>query len=301
MEVSLDRSVNRLLYQPPQSTAPIETLSTLQGADLHKIREFNRLLVLNYIRQHGPIARVKLAQSLGLSRTTVSSIMDVLLREGLVHEGHFLEATSRGGRRAILVHFNADAGRILGVDVGRSHLTMLLTDLSAKMLSQRSVPFDTGRGPEICLPILISEIQAFVAASATDWKTILGIGLGIPGPLDADLHRLSSPPHMPGWNQVNIWEALNDAFDIPLYIDNDANMGALSELYFGAAQGCSDVAYIKLGTGIGCGLILNGRIYRGHGGSAGELGHITLDEHGPICACGNHGCLETFAAANAIV
>ncbi|HEY7415716.1 MAG TPA: ROK family transcriptional regulator [Ktedonobacteraceae bacterium] len=275
--------------------------STVQGADLHRIRKFNRLLILNYVRDHGPIARVMLAQRLGLSRTTVSSIVDALLQEGLVQEGNFLSAAPKGGRRAILVHFNADAGRVLGIDVGRTHLTMVLTNLAAKIVAQRSVSFDTDRGPETCLPILISEIRTFVAASATSWESIIGIGLGIPGPLAVDLHRLSSPPSMPGWDDVDIWEPLLAAFNKPLYIDNDANMGALGESQLGAGRGCTDMAYVKIGTGIGCGLIINGRIYGGHQGCAGELGHLTIDENGPTCVCGNRGCLETLAGARAIV
>ncbi|HEX7733975.1 MAG TPA: ROK family transcriptional regulator [Ktedonobacteraceae bacterium] len=278
-----------------------ESPATAQGADIHQIREFNRLLVLNYVRVYGPVSRVMLAQRLGLSRTTVSSIIDTLLQEGFVREGHFLDAAPRGGRRAILVHFNADAGRILGIDVGRTHLTMLLTDLTPSIVARRSVSFDTNRGPDVCLPILISEIRTFVEASATSWEAIAGIGLGIPGPLSGDLHRLSSPPHMPGWDDVDIWALLHAAFRKPLYIDNDANMGALGESRCGAGRGDANMAYVKIGTGIGGGLILNGRIYRGHRGSAGELGHLTIDENGPHCVCGGRGCLETLAGARAIV
>ncbi len=298
----MDHTVRRIVRDMhAHENQGLDKRSIVQGADLHRIRKFNRLLVLNYVRDHGPIARVMLAQRLGLSRTTVSSIVDALLQDGLVQEGNFLNAAPRGGRRAILVHFNADAGRVLGVDVGRTHLTMILTNLAAEIVAQRSVSFDTDRGPEACLPILVSEIRTFVAASATSWEAIIGVGLGIPGPLSVDLHRLSSPPSMPGWDNVDIWEPLRAAFNKPLYIDNDANMGALGESRLGAGRGCTDMAYVKIGTGIGCGLIINGRIYGGHQGSAGELGHLTIDENGPVCVCGNRGCLETLAGARAIV
>ena len=275
--------------------------SIVQGVDIHDVREFNRLLVLNYLREHGPISRIMLAQRLGLSRTTVSNIMDALLQDGMVREGHFLDATPKGGRRAILVHFQADAGRVLGIDIGRTHLTLLLTNLAAEVVAQRSVGFDTERGPEVCLPLLLAEIRTFVAAATVSWDAIIGLGLGIPGPLSADLHRLNAPPHMPGWDNIDIWDVLQQAFHKPLYIDNDANVGALGESRCGAAQGSKDMAYVKIGTGIGCGLIFNGQIYRGHQGSAGELGHLTIDENGPLCVCGNRGCLETLAAARAIV
>jgi predicted NBD/HSP70 family sugar kinase len=298
----MDHTVHRIVREmrTPGAASQKKTF-TGQGADIHRIREFNRLLVLNYVRNHGPVSRVMLAQVLGLSRTTVSNIIDILLHEEFVHEGSFLDATPRGGRRAILVHFNVDAGRILGIDVGRTHLTMILTNLAPTIVAQRSVSFDTNRGPEACLPLLISEIRTFVEASATSWDMIAGIGLGIPGPLSADLRRLSSPPRMPGWDDIDIWEPLSAAFHKPLYIDNDANMGALAEGRLGAGRGDTDMAYIKIGTGIGGGLILNGRIYRGYQGSAGELGHLTINENGPLCTCGGHGCLETLAGALAIV
>lgn len=272
-----------------------------QGADHHLIREFNRLLVLNCVREYGPIARVKIAQRTGLSRTTVSSIIDALLQEGFVREGDLLSAAPAGGRRAIPVHFNADAGRIIGIDVGRSHLTMLITNLAAEVIAQRSGPFDTERGPEVCLPLLIAEVHAFVEASGVPWNHVVGMGLGIPGPLDSELHRLSAPPGMPGWDGIDVWQTLQQEFNVPLYLDNDANMGALSESRYGAGRGSAYLAYVKIGTGIGAGLIMNGRIYRGNTGSAGELGHVTIDEDGPLCNCGNHGCLETLAAVRAIV
>jgi predicted NBD/HSP70 family sugar kinase len=106
---------------------------------------------------------------------------------------------------------------------------------------------------------------------------------------------------MPGWDNIDIWEPLQEAFHKPLRIDNDANMGALGESRCGAGRSSADMAYVKIGTGIGSGLIINGRIYRGHQGCAGELGHLTIDEDGPVCACGNRGCLETLAGARAIV
>ena len=275
--------------------------SMAQRADHHLVREFNRLFVLNCIREHGPIARVKIAQRTGLSRTAVSSIIDALLQEGFVREGELLNAAPMGGRRAIPVHFNADIGRIIGVDVGRSHLAMLITDLATGIIAQRSGPFDMDRGPAYCLPQLIREVQSFVEDTGVDWHQVVGIGLGIPGPLDTQLHKLSAPPGLPEWDGVDVWQTLQRAFNIPLYLDNDANLGALGESRYGAGRNSAYLAYIKIGTGIGAGLILNGRIYRGNGGSAGELGHVTIDENGPLCNCGNRGCLETLAGARAIV
>ncbi len=272
-----------------------------QGADYRFVRELNRLLVLNCVREHGPLARVRIAQRTGLSRTTVSNIMDDLLREGFVREGELLDAAPAGGRRAMLVHFNADIGRIIGIDVGRTHLAFLITDLAANVIAQWSGLFTMQDGPEKCLAYLISRLRTFVAYAGVSWEQVIGIGLGIPGPLDAHLHTLSNPPGMPMWDGVNVWQTLYDAFNVPLYLDNDANMGAFSENRYGAGRNSDELAYLKVGTGIGAGLILNGGIYRGNSGSAGELGHVTIDENGPWCYCGNRGCLETLAGAHAIV
>jgi len=274
---------------------------TTQGADIHRIREFNRLLVLNAIRTCGPISRVLLAQHLGLSRPTISSIMDMLLQEGIVREGHFLDAAPRGGRRAILVHFQADAGYILGIEMGRTHLTMILTNLTPEIVSQRSVKFAAERGPAICLPILLAEIRTFVETATVSWDTITGIGLGISSPISADTHQCSSPLSRPGWETIDIWEVLQQAFHKPLYIDHAANMGVLSESRCGAGRGWKDSIYVTIGASIGCGLILRGELYRGHQGSAGELGHLSIDEHGPLCFCGKRGCLETLATTSAII
>lgn len=271
------------------------------GADPRRMREHNRLLVLNSVREHGPIARVAVAQRTGLSRTAISSIMHELLAEGLVREGETASATSAGGRRAILMHFNAAAGYILGVDMGRTHLTLLLTDLAAQVVARRSGPFQADLGPEACLARLVGDLNCFLADQHVDWAQVIGIGMGIPGPMDAGLQRLVAPPRMPGWNGVDVQRTLKARLNVPIYVDNDANMGALGESRYGAGRGISDLAYIKIGTGIGGSLVIGGQVYRGSRGSAGEIGHVTIDENGAACSCGNRGCLEAVASAEAIV
>ncbi|HEV7128102.1 MAG TPA: ROK family transcriptional regulator [Ktedonobacterales bacterium] len=271
------------------------------GTDPRRMREHNRRVVLNRVREHGPITRVAIAQQTGLSRTTVSSIIEALLHEGLVREGDTLSATAAGGRRAILVHFNAAAGYILGVDMGRTHLTLLLTDLAAQIVGRRSGPFRIDQGPDAGLAQLVLELNGFLAEQGGDWSQVVGIGLGISAPLDASVQQLVSPPGMPGWNGVDVRRALKQQLGVPIYVDNDANMGALGESRYGAGRGISDLAYIKIGTGIGGALVIGGQVYRGSRGSAGEIGHMTMDEQGPLCACGNRGCLEAVASADAIV
>ena len=279
-----------------QSTRP----ATSRGADLRLMRELNRLLILNGVRVSGPITRVAVAHRTGLSRTTVSSIVDELLADNLLFEGKTVEAAPTGGRRATLLHFNADAGYVIGVDLGRSHLTLLLTNLAGQIIARRSGPFDASLGPEICLQHVIADLMDFTAEHHVGWHQIIGVGLGIPGPMDAASRMLVRPPRMPGWDQFDIRAVMERACKVPIYLDNDANMGARGESQYGAARNVEFMAYVKVATGIGCGLIMNGDIYRGAGGTAGELGHVTIDDNGPLCDCGNRGCLEVVAGAAAV-
>jgi predicted NBD/HSP70 family sugar kinase len=272
-----------------------------QGADLRMMRELNRLLVLNCVREDGPLARVQIAARTGLSRTTVSSIVDALLKDGLVREGNLLNAAPAGGRRAILVHFHADAGFILGVDVGRSHFTVIATNLAASVVASHSGPFDAKLGPGVCLALLTAELRSFAERNRIPWDRIVGIGVGIPGPLDVRRRMLVAPPRMPGWDRIDIRAILSRDLEVPVFLDNDANMGALGESRFGAGRGVDQLTYVKVGTGIGCGLVINSSVYRGSCGSAGELGHVSIDADGPPCECGNRGCLEAVAGALAIV
>jgi predicted NBD/HSP70 family sugar kinase len=280
-----------------QSTHP----ATSKGADLRLMRELNRLLILNGVRVSGPITRVAVAHRTGLSRTTVSSIVDELLTDNLLFEGETVDAAPTGGRRATLLHFNADAGYVIGVDLGRSHLTLLLANLAGNIIARHSGPFNASLGPEICLQQVVSSLLDFTAEHRIGWHQIIGVGLGIPGPMDATTRMLVRPPHMPGWDQFDIRTVMERACKVPIYLDNDANMGARGESQYGGARDVENMAYVKVATGIGCGLIMNGAIYRGSGGTAGELGHVTIDDNGPLCDCGNRGCLEVVAGAAAVI
>ena len=155
-------------------------------------------------------------------------------------------------------------------------------------------------GPKICLDQADQLIQDILAKTNLALKDLLAIGVGVPGPIVSDAGMVLAPPIMPGWDQFPIRDTLEKKWGRPVSLNNDAELGALGEWAAGAGRGESNLAYIKVGTGIGCGLLLDGKIYRGITGSAGEIGHLTIDENGPLCACGNHGCLEAFAGGRAI-
>ncbi len=272
-----------------------------QGTDLQMMREANRLLVLNYVREYGPISRAAVARATGLSATTVSTIIDALLQEGFVQEGAMQKVVTSGGRRAVSVHFNAVCGYILGIALGRNHLTMLLCDLSASIVSRSMLPFDTGRGAAVCIPLLAAALRAFVSEQGLSWSRVVGVGLGMPGPIDPHLQGPITPPRMPGWHNVNVRDLLKQESGVPVYLDNNANLGALGESRYGAGRNTNNMIYLQLGAGIGGGLIMDGKMYRGSAGGAGEIGHMTIEPQGPLCSCGKRGCLEALAGAVAIV
>jgi glucokinase-like ROK family protein len=297
----VSRTVRHIVRGMRSREAQPATGPAAKGADLRYMRELNHRLVLNSVREQGPIARVDIARHVGLSRTAVSNLIEILLREGLVYEGMPRSAAPSGGRRAILVHFKADAGYVVGVDMGRSHLTMLLTDLAARRVAHTSGAFDVDQGPAVGLPLVIHEVRRFLERHAVTWDQVVGVGMGMPGPMDARLHRTVAPPRMPGWDGVDVRGALRRELGVPVFIDNDANLGALGESRYGAGVGVRDLIYVKIGSGIGGGLVMGGELYRGSAGSAGEIGHVSVREDGPLCDCGNRGCLEAMASAPVIV
>lgn len=271
------------------------------GADFRSMRESNRQLVLNCVRERGPLARVALAQETGLSRSTVGSIIDTLLSEGFVREGSALSAAPVGGRRAIEVHFNADAATVLGLELGRSHFTLVLTNLAGSILATHTAPLDVRLGADVCLSRVISAVPMFLSAQGAAWDEVAGMGIAIPGPIGTPTQTLIEPGILATWADADLRREFRNTFDVPTRLDNDANMGALAESRHGAGRGIADLAYIKLGTGIGCGLVVNGEVYRGSVGASGELGHLSILSDGPRCVCGHLGCLEALAGTAVII
>ena len=295
MVVNGTRSLLEILA-PITRPAPTST-----GTDLQQLRRWNRLLVLNCIREQRGISRAEVAGLVGLSRPAVSNIVDGLMQDGLLLEAAS-PLPSQGQRgRTIPLHFNAQAGTIIGVDMGRNHLTVVISDLAAEILAQVSRPFAMSRGPEICLMELDASVRDLVQAQGVDWETIIGIGVGMPGPLDATLSFPVAPPGMPEWDGMPLRERLRESLGVPVYLDNNANMGALGENRYGCARQVANLLYLKLDSGIGCGFIIDKHLYRGGNGSAGEIGHIPIALDGVRCICGNRGCLETVASIEAII
>ena len=274
-----------------------------RGTDLHDMHARNRLLILNYIRERRTVPRSDLARYTGLSRTTIGNIVEELVREGAIYipGGEGINGAD-ADRRTIPLSFNATAGYVLGCSLGRNHLTMILADLTASILQRADIPFATIKeGSGTGLSHLVRELKLFVARQQIEWSKIVGIGLGVVGPLDPSLQKATTPTTFSGWEGVNIKQALTEALGIPVHLDNNGNMGALCESRYGAGRGVRDMIYVKVGSGIGGGLILNGQLYRGGNGNAGEIGHVPVEHNGTLCHCGHFGCLETVAGSRGII
>lgn len=253
--------------------------------------------VVRAVRMAGSLTQAEIARTTGLSAATVSNIVRELKDGGTVE----VTPTSSGGRRARSVSLSGDAGIVVGVDFGHTHLRVAVGNLAHQVLAEDAEPLDVDASAEQGLQRAECMVRTLIAKAGINPRKIVGVGLGVPGPIDAESGVLGSTAILPGWAGTNPRDDLAARLGVPVHVDNDANLGALGELVWGAGRGATDLAYIKVASGVGAGLVINGKIYRGPGGTAGEIGHITLDESGPVCRCGNRGCLETFTAARYIL
>jgi len=253
--------------------------------------------VVRAVRLAGSLTQAEIARSTGLSAATVSNIVHELRDNGTVQ----VTPTSSGGRRARSVALSGDAGIVVGVDFGHSHLRVAVGNLAHQVLAEQSEPIDVDASASTGFDRAEQLVGRLVESTGIGPEKVLGVGLGVPGPIDVETGALGSTAILPGWIGVNPRQEMSDRLGVPVQVDNDANLGALGELVWGGGRGVKDLAYIKVASGVGAGLVIDGRIYRGPGGTAGEIGHITLDESGPVCRCGNRGCLETFTAARYVL
>ncbi len=265
----------------------------------HIVKNLNKHAVLDLIRfTPGGISRAELAQRMDLSRAAMTAIVSDLLDCNAIRETE--SRSSLGGRPPIILEINSARGHVIGIDMGATHLTIILADFSAQVIDEIEVPFSVSKGPEICVNQANQLLEDLLKKNQLAMGDISSLGIGVPGPIASEAGTVFAPPIMPGWDGYPIRANLEEKWGLPVSLNNDAELGALGEWAYGVGRGENHLAYIKVGTGIGSGLLLNGQIYRGATGSAGEIGHLTLDENGPLCDCGNHGCLESLAGGKAI-
>ncbi|HWV85084.1 MAG TPA: ROK family transcriptional regulator [Capillimicrobium sp.] len=272
-------------------------LSSRTGS-LESLREHNLLRVIDVLLAHGVASRAEIARQTGLSRTTVSTLVTELIARGLVAEREPTDQrdTTGAGRPPVLLALDRSAGAALGIDIGHSHLRVAVADLSQTILAQAERALDVDQSASDGFATAIELVEEVLAASGVPRDRVINVGMGVPGPIRHQTGSVGSSSILPGWVDVRVGEEMERRLGLPVVVENDANLGALGEALFGAGRGAQEIVYLKVSTGIGAGLIVGGRIHHGAGGTAGELGHLLVDEDGHVCRCGNRGCLETVAA-----
>lgn len=281
-----------------------------------RLRELSRALVLRQLTDTGPQTQADLVGATGLSRATVTSIVDELRADGRATVK--VDSASRGrGRPPALVQLATDTHVVIGVDFGHAHLAVAVANLGGSILAERHEPMDVHHAPEVSLDraaALIAELIDDIAGRGIT-ETPVMVGVGVPGPIEV-IHSSGTASNNPGGNDtpgvrvcagtvLPSWAGYDPAAQLAsrtglaVMAENDANLGALGEHRFGAGRGVENIVFVKISSGIGTGLILGGRLYRGSRGAAGEIGHVQVREDGALCRCGSRGCLETVSSADA--
>jgi glucokinase-like ROK family protein len=273
-------------------------MSPARSVDQESVRRINKSIVLNTIRLRAPVSRAEVANLTGLNRSTVSNIVNSLIEEGLVWENELQD--SKGGRPAISLSLRPDGGAVIGVEIGVDFISVLLTDFVAKTLWQERVTI----APEKSQIEIINQAEQLIdqaMAIANERRlTTLGIGVGLPGLVDVPQGVLIFAPNLK-WRDVPLRLMWNQRFHLPIYVENEANLAALGEYYFGVAFGVENIVYLSSGIGLGGGIIIDGKLFRGGRGFAGEIGHIQRTTQGERCGCGRIGCWETQVGPRAVL
>ena len=255
--------------------------------------------VVAAIRREGPLSRTDLAEHLDYSRASVTAIVGRMIAAGILTEAG--EGKSAGGRRPWLLDINPDLGYVAGVDIGATSVDVALADFRGIILERTGELADVRARPEAFLDRVADLIDGLLARRGADPAQLVALGIGVPGPVEFAPGVLIAPPLMPLWEGFPIKAHMRRRFPrARVVVDNDVNIMAKGEQQAGAGRGLSSFLFVKIGTGIGCGIISHGEVYRGADGCAGDVGHICVDYNGPVCHCGNQGCLEIVAAGPAL-
>jgi predicted NBD/HSP70 family sugar kinase len=265
-------------------------------------RQLNRLRVIEAIYQQPATSRAEITRRTGLARQTVSTVIEELGRAGLVHE-HAAPEEDRPrntGRPPTLLSLVPGAGFAVGLDFGHQHIRVAVCDLSGRPVIDDWSPAEVDHAPTQSLDLAYELVREALSSADIDRDRLLGVGMGLAAPINRATGELESDGILPGWHGIRPAAEMESRLGVPVQLENDANAGALGEKVFGAGRDVDDLIYARLSAGIGAGMILAGRPYHGSLGVAGEIGHVLSDPHGPICRCGNRGCLETIASPVAV-
>jgi glucokinase-like ROK family protein len=279
---------------PRRPTSPEPDAPVSISAQLDALVE-----VLDHVRSGRAQTRPELIARTGLSRAVVAQRVSELLARGLLEEAEL--GASTGGRAPRILRFRATAGFVLAADLGATHTAVAAVDLAGNVLAHAEEPSDIAAGPEQVLG-RVEELFDELLEQRGDWPARLwGVGIGVPGPVEFGTGTPVAPPIMPGWDRYPVRDRFGARYDVPVWVDNDVNVMALGEVRAGVGRDEEVVVYVKVGTGIGAGIVVGGRLLRGAQGSAGDIGHIQVtDDETVVCRCGKIGCLEALAGGAAI-
>lgn len=261
------------------------------------LREANRARIVESLQRHGHLTQVELAGATGLSAATVSNIVKELSASGVLNTS----TTSRSGRRAVEVTLARQVGLVAGLHFSARHLRVAISDVDRTIVAEHHAPLahDHKHDREMDrATLLLSDMAESLDSSLSE---LLAVGMALPVPVKESTGVIATPGLMRGWDGVPIAEAMSERVQLPVFLDTEANLGGLAEARHGAARGSHGAAYIRVGYSIGGSLLIGGAPYHGVNGRAGQIGHVTVDENGPICRCGNRGCLETLAGGPALL
>jgi glucokinase-like ROK family protein len=257
--------------------------------------EATKIRALTALRNFGAMSRTDLADRIGYSRSTITTVIQELIDLGIVEETG--DAESSGGRRARVLNFRPTYGYVVGIDLGATSLDLALANFNNEVIERASMMLDVREGAQTTLHTIRRLMIDIMDKHHLPPECLVAVGLGVPGPVDFQAGMLITPPIMPGWDAYPIRAFFREAFpNAVVTVDNDVNVMALGELRAGAGIDHQNFIFVKVGTGIGCGIVVHGEVYRGADGCAGDIGHICADKNGPVCHCGNVGCLEAIAA-----
>lgn len=268
------------------------------GVNLEDVQEMNRALVIRLMRKAKVCSRADLAKLSGLRQATITNIVNDLRKWELVTETGVIDGQK--GRRSIGITLNTELYKVIGVRLARHHFSVGLFDLfgSGEELDRQAIDAIEGSGQ--AFDRIKTAVGRLMAASSR--YRILGIGMAIPGPFFRTEGRIALMTEFPGWEQVQLEEELRTAFRLPVYLEHDANAGALAEWWLGRhTREVGTIVYVAAGQGVGAGIVIDGRLFRGSLGIAGEIGHMSIDYDGPRCECGNNGCLEHYCSTIAVM
>jgi predicted NBD/HSP70 family sugar kinase len=271
------------------------------------LRQMNRLRILESLYRHPGSSRGDLARRTGLSRATVSTLVEELGRADVIEEhvgitGSALagEGAPTSGRPPVLLSLVSGAAFAVGLDFGHQHIRVAVCDLAGEPVVDEWSPAEVDHAPIESLDLAHELVRTALRSADVAPDRLLGVGMGLAAPINNVTGELEADGILPGWHGIRPAAEMEARLGISVQLENDANVGALGEKAFGAARGVEDLVYIRLSAGIGAGLILGGRPYQGVRGVAGEIGHVLSDPAGPICRCGNRGCLESIASPVAV-